>query len=50
MAWLDYKKAYDSVPHSWTTETLEMVGVAENMKLLQKGEYEDLENSTGSKQ
>ena len=36
MAWLDYKKVYDSVPHSWIMETLEMVGAAENIKLILK--------------
>ena len=29
MAWLDHKKAYDSVPHFWMMEALEMVGVTE---------------------
>ena len=33
MAWMDYKKAYDSVPHSSIMETLEVIGVAENVKL-----------------
>ena len=25
MAWIDYKKAYDMVPHSWILESLELV-------------------------
>ena len=25
MAWIDYKKAYDMVPHSWRLESLELV-------------------------
>ena len=29
MAWVDYKKAYDMVPHSWILETIEMMGVAD---------------------
>lgn len=29
MAWLDHKKAYDSVPHSCMMEALEMVGATE---------------------
>ena len=29
MAQLDHKKAYDSVPHSWMMETLEMMGPTE---------------------
>ena len=32
MAWIDYKKAYDMVPHSWITECLDLFGVAENIK------------------
>ena len=31
MAWIDYKKAYDMVPHSWILKYLEMVGAAKNM-------------------
>jgi hypothetical protein len=31
MSWIDYKKAYDMVPHSWIIETLKMVGVADNI-------------------
>ena len=34
MAWIDYKKAYDMVPHSWITECLDLFGVAENIKTL----------------
>ena len=32
MAWIDYKKAYDSVPHSWILECLRLYNV--NSKLL----------------
>ena len=32
MAWIDYKKAYDMVPHSWIIECLDLFGVAENIK------------------
>ena len=32
MAWLDYKKAYDMVPHSWISECLEMFGIANNVQ------------------
>ena len=28
MAWIDYRKAYDMVPHSWIVECLEMFGIA----------------------
>ena len=34
MAWIDYKKAYDVVPHSWIIECLNLFGVAENIKSL----------------
>ena len=27
MAWIDYRKAYDMIPHSWITECLEMFGI-----------------------
>ena len=32
MAWEDYKKAYDMVPHSWISEGLEMFGIAKNVQ------------------
>ena len=31
MVWLDYKKAYDLIPHSWIIECMNMFGVAENV-------------------
>ena len=31
MAWIDYTKAYDMVPHSWILKFLKMVGTAKNM-------------------
>lgn len=31
MAWVDYKKAYDMVPHSWIKKSLKMVQIAESM-------------------
>ena len=34
MAWIDYKKAYDLVPHSWIIECLDLFRVAENIKSL----------------
>ena len=34
MAWIDYKKAYDMVPHSWIIEFLDLFGVAVNIKNL----------------
>ena len=32
MAWIDYRKAYDMVPHSWIIECLEIFGVARNVE------------------
>ena len=34
MAWIDYKKAYDMVSHSWIIECLDLFGVVENIKSL----------------
>ena len=31
MAWMDYKKVYDMVPHSWIIATMGMVGLADNV-------------------
>jgi hypothetical protein len=32
VAWIDYKKAFDSVPHSWILKSLEMLGVSNNIR------------------
>ena len=32
MAWVDYRKAYDMIPHSWISECLEVFGIAGNTK------------------
>ena len=34
MAWIDYKKGYNTVPYSRIKECLELFGVAENIKTL----------------
>ena len=34
MAWIDYKKAYDMVSHSWIMEFLDMIGAADAVKCL----------------
>lgn len=34
MAWIDYRKAYDMVPHSWILESLKITGVARNVQRL----------------
>ena len=31
VAWIDYKKAYDMIPHSWMVEYFGMVGVTEQI-------------------
>jgi len=32
MTWIDYRKAYDSVPHSWILKVLSMYKVADNIR------------------
>ena len=32
VAWIDYRKAYDMVPHSWIQTCMEMFGVAVNVR------------------
>ena len=32
MAWIDYRKAHDMLPHRWIVECLEMFWMAENVK------------------
>ena len=32
VAWIDYRKAYDMVPHSWIEKSMETFGVAVNMR------------------
>ena len=32
MAWIDYKKAFDSVPHSWILKCLEMYNISEEVR------------------
>ena len=36
MAWIDYRKAYDLVPHSWILECLENLGVNEEIRRIVK--------------
>ena len=40
MAWIDYKKAYDMVPHSWLKKCMMMFGVADNMQKLLESSME----------
>ena len=32
MAWIDYRKAYDLVSHSWVNKCMQMFGIAENLR------------------
>ena len=34
MGWVDYKKAYDMIPHSWILKCLRMFGIASNITAL----------------
>ena len=36
VTWIDYKKAFDSLPHSWITKSLEMLGISSNIRQLLK--------------
>ena len=36
MEWIDYRKAYDLVPHSSVNECMEMFGIAENLRTFLK--------------
>ena len=40
MAWIDYKKTCDTVPHSWIIEYLDLFGAAENIKSLLENSME----------
>ena len=43
MAWIDYREAYDLVPHSWVNECMEMFGIAENLRTLFSKVYATVE-------
>ena len=32
MVWIDYRRAYDFVPHSWILECLDTLGIADNVR------------------
>ena len=36
MAWIDYQKAFDSVPHSWIIKSLELIGMNNKVVLFTK--------------
>ena len=46
MAWVDYKKAYDMVPHWWIIECLNLFGVAENIKSFFREQYGKVEGNS----
>jgi len=41
VCWIDYRKAYDMVPHSWILEMLDLVGVAGNVSGLLRTSMEN---------
>ena len=41
IAWIDYRKAYDMLPHSWILETLGLIKVAKNIDGLLRGSMKD---------
>ena len=34
VAWIDYRKAYDMIPHSWIKETLSIFGISQNIQTM----------------
>jgi hypothetical protein len=43
MAWTDYQKAFDRVPHRWIIKSLEIIGI--NSKVIYEEVHELLENT-----
>jgi len=41
IAWIDYKKVYGMVPHSWIRESVALVGIADNIKRLLKNSMDN---------
>ena len=38
LAWIDFRKAYNFVPHTWINECMELFGITDNVRsFLQKG-------------
>ena len=48
MGWIDYKKAYDMIPHSWILKCLEIFGVADNIAELVKNSMTEWETELTS--
>ena len=40
MAWIDYRKAYDMVSHSWISEILELVQVSDSILEFVKDQWQ----------
>ena len=34
MSWIDFRKAYELVPHSWILESLRIIGAADNIIII----------------
>ena len=32
VSWIDYKKAFDSLPHNWIAKSLQMLGISDNIR------------------
>ena len=43
MAWINYKKAYDFVLHSWINEFMKLFGIADNVRNFLEKEYGSME-------
>ena len=41
MGWIDYRKAYDMVPHSWIEEVMRMTGIADYIKKFTLGNMQE---------
>ena len=48
MAWIDYEKAYDMIPHSWIIDCFDLFGVAENIKSLLVNSMEKWKLNSGN--
>ena len=49
MACIDYRKAYEFVPHSWVNECMGMFGIAENLRTFFAKEYATVETIVDGK-
>ena len=47
IAWIDYRKAYDILPHSWILETLGLIKVAKNIDGLLRESMRDWKTVNG---